>query len=89
MSREQEPTTWTTIRAIMGSRNFKAGFEERRAGRPPNFDLRGEVNGSWDYERGRHFALIAPLGMVLRISGKLNPKAVALYEAAWNRGYLL
>jgi hypothetical protein len=39
----------------------------------------------WAYERGRLLGAIAPLSMPLFIGKTLNPKAVALFEAAFNR----
>ena len=77
---EQVPTTLITTRALMASPDFEIGLSDVRRGIP--FDWR---DGSWDYERGRLFGHIAPLNMPLRIGGRLNPKAVALCEAASNR----
>jgi hypothetical protein len=62
---------------IMMSSAFKQGFDDARNG--VQFDWR---NDSWDYERGRHFAHIAPVDMSLRNGSKLNPKALALCQAA-------
>jgi hypothetical protein len=50
---------------------------------------RDPSNGQWDYERGRLFAHIAPLNMPLKIGGKLNPKAIALCNAAFDRKLVL
>jgi hypothetical protein len=74
----------TTASRIMRSDEFKRGFEEARAGRPPQFDC-----DEWDYERGRLFAYIAPRAMPLRVDGKLNPKALALFIAAEDRNLIL
>jgi hypothetical protein len=81
-----EQADWfpVTIEVIVGSREFELGFEEVRAGMPFNPDI-----DSWDYERGRCFGFIAPLDMPLRIGRKLNPKAVALADAAFNRKALI
>jgi hypothetical protein len=46
-------------------------------------------NGDWDYERGRAFGFIAPLDMPLRIGRALNPKAIALADAAFARKLLI
>jgi hypothetical protein len=73
----------TTAR-IMASPEFARGLDDARKGVP--FDWR---NDDWNYERGRLFAHIAPLAMPLRIDGHLNPKAVALCEAAFNRGLII
>jgi hypothetical protein len=77
---QQVKTRRTTVRAVMSTPEFERGFEDVRRGVP--FDWR---NDEWGYERGRHFACIAPLSMPLRIAGKLNLKAVALYDAAVKR----
>jgi hypothetical protein len=34
----------------------------------------------WEYERGRQWATLAPRDIPLRIAGKLNPRAVKLYD---------
>jgi hypothetical protein len=78
----QVETERTTTARIMSSAAFERGLNEVRQGQP--FDWR--VNDTlWGYERGRLFGHIAPLDMPLRIGGKLNPKAVALCDAAINR----
>jgi hypothetical protein len=82
--RPQALTRPVSTRRIVASREFARGLEEVRAGRRFNPD-----NGDWDYERGRAFGFIAPLNMPLRIGGKLNPKAVALAEAAFDRKLLI
>jgi hypothetical protein len=74
----------TTTAKIMSSAAFRRGVEDRRGGRP----LR-EDDGTWDYERGRLWASLAPIDMPLHIDGKLNPKAVALYNAASDRKLIL
>jgi len=76
----------------MESREFARGFEDARRGIP--FDWRigadaTDANASWHYERGRLFAHIAPLNMPLRISGFLNPKALALCGAAFKREFII
>jgi hypothetical protein len=71
-------------RSIVASKEFARGLEEVRAGLPFNAD-----NGSWDYERGRCFGFIAPLDMPLRIGRALNPKALKLAVAAFERKLLI
>jgi hypothetical protein len=73
-----------TVRDIVASEEFARGLDEVRREIPFNPD-----NDSWDYERGRCFGFIAPLDMPLRIKGKLNPKALALADAAFNRKLLI
>jgi hypothetical protein len=82
----QAKTSRTTTEAIMRSTAFRRGFEQARAGEPAQFDDCGDP---WAYERGRLFAYIAPLAMSLRADGKLNPKAVALLDAAFDRKLVL
>lgn len=75
----------------MASPEFKRGLDDVRKG--VSFDWRvggrNGANGAWDYERGRLFGHIAPLDMPLRIGGKLNPKAVALCSAAFDRKLII
>jgi hypothetical protein len=82
--RKQARTRPVSTRRIVASREFARGLEEVRKGLPFNPD-----NGDWDYERGRCFGFIAPLDMPLRIGGKLNPKAVKLADAAFDRKFLI
>jgi hypothetical protein len=82
----QTRTRPITTEAIMRSAAFRRGFEQARARQAPEFDACGDA---WAYERGRLFAYIAPLCMPLREDGKLNPKAVALLDAAFDRGLVL
>ncbi len=67
----------------MRSAAFKAGAEDVRAGRPARFD---EFDCD-DYERGRQWAVLAPMTMPLRLKGgKLNADAVRLFDDAFDRG---
>ena len=68
----------------MRSVDFERGFDDARKGIP--FDWR--IN-DWDYERGRQLAHIAPLDMPLWIGGRLNPKAIALCDAAFQRKLII
>jgi hypothetical protein len=83
MTVQQVKTRRTTVVAVMSTPEFAKGFEDVRRG--VQFDWRID---SWEYERGRHFGCIAPLDMPLKIAGKLNLKAVALYDAAVKRRYI-
>ena len=82
--RRQARTRRVTICAIVASREFARGVAEVRKGLPFNPD-----NDAWNYERGRCFGFIAPLDMPLRIGRALNPKALKLAEAAFDRKLLI
>lgn len=62
--------------------HFSQGLAEIRAGQPFNADV---IDDYWAYERGRLFGAIAPRSMPLFIDGKLNQKAIALFDAACER----
>lgn len=79
MSSFQVRTSCTTTKAIMRHPNFALGFADIRAGRPFNPDVNDNY---WAYERGRLLGAIAPLSMPLFIGKALNPKAIALFDAA-------
>ena len=83
---DQVPTSQTSPAAVMRRINFRRGLEDARSGRPPRFDEFNDVY--WAYERGRLFGFIAPTSMPLFVSGKLNPRAVALFEAAERRSLI-
>ena len=68
----------------MASPEFARGLSDVRTGVP--FDWRID---SWQYERGRLFGCVAPLNMPLRIGSKLNPKAIALCEVAFDRRLII
>jgi hypothetical protein len=80
----QADTRRATTASIMRSTDFKAGVEDVRAGRPARFD---EFNSD-NYERGRQWATIVPATTPLRVKGKLNPEALRLFDAAFDRGDL-
>jgi hypothetical protein len=82
--RAQARTRAVSTRAIVASAEFARGVEEVRRGLPFNPD-----EDSWNYERGRCFGFIAPLDMPLRVGRALNPKALKLAEAAFDRKLLI
>jgi hypothetical protein len=86
---EQVPTRPVTTRSIVASKQFARGVEEVRKGLPFNPPDNDNDDDSWNYERGRCFGFIAPLDMPLRIHGALNPKALALADAAFDRKLLI
>jgi hypothetical protein len=85
---EQEPTVPAHTLAIMGSAAFALGVAERRAGRALRYDM-FTGDEAWNYERGRLWATLAPVSMPLVINGKINFKAVRLFEAAGDRGLII
>ena len=82
--RKQARTHAVSIRGIVASSEFARGLEEVRNNLPFNPD-----NGDWNYERGRAFGFIAPLDMPLRTGRALNPKALKLAVAAFERKLLI
>lgn len=82
--RKQADTCGVSTYTIVASMEFARGFDEVRNGVPFNAN-----NDDWDYERGRCFGFIAPLDMPLRIGRKLNPAALKLAEAAFERRLLI
>jgi hypothetical protein len=81
----KQVNTWpVTTESIMRDPLFRQGFDEVRCGQ--SFDWRVD---SWEYERGRLFAHVAPLDMTLFTNKKLNPKAIALFNAALRRGLII
>jgi hypothetical protein len=78
----QAATIDMTTRQIMASAAFAAGVADVRAGKPTRFD---SFKDDWGYERGRQWALIAPMSMPLRLGRKLNPEALLLFDLAWLR----
>ena len=81
----QVRTSCTALTTIMRHPNFARGFAEIRAGEQFNPDVDDVY---WAYERGRLLGAIAPLTMQLRLGKALNPKAIALFEAAYGRGII-
>jgi hypothetical protein len=75
----QVPTERVSLVAIMRTPAFAHGLRDARAGRP--FDASyggGNVDGAWNYERGRAFGKVAPRAMALWIGDRINPAAVRL-----------
>jgi hypothetical protein len=72
---------------IMSSAAFQAGVDDVRRGLAPRFDVFNAYDRDelWAYERGRLWASIAPIAMPVTVSGRLNPRAVALLNAAFAR----
>ena len=62
--------------------HFADGLDDIRAGRAFADHI---ADSFWAYERGRQFGAIAPRSMPLFVDGRLNRKAVALFDAAIER----
>lgn len=71
--------------SIMRHPHFANGLDDIRAGRPFADHIADEF---WAYERGRLFGAIAPISMPLFINGRLNLKAVRLFDAAAERSLI-
>jgi hypothetical protein len=100
--RNEGQTCLTTTHEIMCSAAFVAGVDDVRNGRAPDYDqfsfsqdededvTDAKINDLWNYERGRQFGRLAPPSMPLKIHGRrLNPKAVALFDLAYERRLII
>jgi hypothetical protein len=78
----QQVRTWPASDAwIMRQKEFNWGVNDVRAGRPMRFEYDSwGTNEQWNYERGRAWATLAPRDMPLRIDGKLNSAALAVFR---------
>jgi hypothetical protein len=88
------PTRPVSVIDIMRTRAFADGFAAARAGRPfdPDYATKWLKSGrsnrqgtdlvdvQWDYERGRHVAMIAPRRMPLHVNGRLNPALIRIAD---------
>jgi hypothetical protein len=81
----QVPIRPVSTEWIMRSTSFERGFDDARKGIPFDRRIGDNTDAQWNCERGRLLAHIAPLNMPLRIGGKLNAKAVALCDVAFDR----
>jgi hypothetical protein len=86
MEIQQVATYPVSFERIMREPMFSVGLDQARRGQPFDWRIGATTNDAWEYERGRLFGFIAPLDMPLFIGDKLNPKAVSLCKAAFNRG---
>lgn len=78
MVTDQADTRAVSTRTIMLSIAFRWGCNDYRAQRPFRDDL--PPNWDWNYERGRQFAAVAPRNMPIKVNGRLNADAVAIFE---------
>jgi hypothetical protein len=74
-------TTPASTRWILSQPTFERRLADARANRgfPQEYDL-WDTNDQWNYERGRHLAVVAPANVPLRIKGKINPRAIELFD---------
>ena len=75
--RYQVRTSPTSAKRVMSHADFRVGFADARAGRPPRFD---DYAQRWEYERGRQFGIVAPPGLKIISGDKLNPEALREYR---------
>jgi hypothetical protein len=68
-----------SVLAIVCSEAFSRGVEDVRAGRAPKYDHQNEDN-AWAYERGRHWAVLAPPSMPLFIGKRVNKRALKIFD---------
>jgi hypothetical protein len=69
-----------TVAGIMRSREFREGVNDVRCGRPARYD--DLIDDTWNYGRGRMFALLAPMRMPVMLGGRVNPEAWAILARA-------
>ena len=80
--RQQVDTVRCSAAVIANSPHFATGVADLRAGAPPRFD---EMQDDyWGYERGRQWAVLAPITM-----DPHSPMAIRLFEAAEQRGWII
>jgi hypothetical protein len=79
--KDQVPVHSVGIYRIMSRPTFALGAADARAGRHyhRDYDL-WDVDGQWDYERGRMWAVLAPRNIPLKRDGKINPAAVVFFQ---------
>jgi hypothetical protein len=79
---EQEPTQPTSIHWIMSQPTFTLGAADARAGRRyhADYDL-WNINGQWNYERGRQWASLAPRNVPLKRNGRVTREALKYFKA--------
>jgi hypothetical protein len=83
-AREQVPSEPQTVAGIVRSKEFNAGVVDVRLGRLPRYD--DPIAQDWNYERGRQWALIAPMRMPTKIGNRVNWEAVTLLRRLFVEG---
>lgn len=74
MSRQQVSTRLVSDESIMRSKAFGEGVADVRRGRAPRFDV-----DDWSYERGRQWAVVAPMCMPVKSGRLVNPEALLIF----------
>jgi hypothetical protein len=79
---DQVETRPVSRRWIMTSCKFGLGVDDARAGRPYpcDYDLWCNIDDQWNYERGRQWATLVPRDVLVKVCGKLNPKALKWFK---------
>ena len=80
--RKQVNTLSCSAADIVYHPHFAIGVADLRAGAPPRFDEMQD--DCWGYERGRQWAVLAPITM-----DPHSPMAIRLLEAAEQRGWII
>ena len=77
----QVPTRYASNLWVMSSSAFALGVRDARAGLPhrATYD-QWDTDGQWNYERGRAWALLAPLDIPLKRNGAINPDAITYFD---------
>jgi hypothetical protein len=79
--RDQVPVIPATVEEIMDAPHFALGAADLRSGRGyRDAYATWHPNDQWSYERGRAWAVSAPLSVELRRNGKLNPQAIRWFR---------
>jgi hypothetical protein len=85
--RDQADADPITVAAIMRSKEFREGVADVRLGRPARYgDL---IDDTWNYGRGRLWALIAPMRMPVMLGGRVNREAWVILARALADGTIL
>jgi hypothetical protein len=85
--REQAAIEPVTVAGIVRSKEFNAGVIDVRSGRSPRYD--DPIAQDWNYERGRQWALLAPMRMPTKIGNRVNWEAVMLLHRLFAEGAIV
>lgn len=82
----QTDTHSVSLSAFMRCADFRRGVTEVRQGKAPDFDAPAD---GLAYEAGRQFGVIAPRTMQVIIAGRVNPRAMDLFECSTRKNEVL